>query len=114
MPVFCALSGWWTSDARVHRPTGYCRHGAWKPDEVHACREAMRKGPTYWLRPHKRTPLPPQFRLPYSGGWTPQAGADAWERSPIPATMRRAYTAMTASERTEYLLDASERQERIA
>lgn len=106
MPTFAELSGWWPAhhDPRAdhHKATGKCRHGG-SGDNGHAYKVALLKGPHPWQRPHVREQLPKPYKLPYCGSWKAADTQGYWDRSPIPPTMRRAYCAMTAAERSTYL-----------
>ena len=56
-------------------PSPSCRHGhntgEFAHDTAQACREGLRKGAPYWLVKPKRVQLPPAYKLPYLGNWTP-------------------------------------------
>jgi hypothetical protein len=110
MPISRHIRGWWPndSDPRVLHAHGTCRHGVSCTDRTHgdaarSCKLSLLNGAPPWLRLHVRERLPKPWRLSYAGGWNERAGQAAWDRTPIPATMRRAYVAMTASDRSTYL-----------
>jgi hypothetical protein len=87
-------------------PLASCRHGPALGDCPHdaarSCRESLLKGLPYWLQPYKPVPLPPTFKLPYLGGWTPKEGEAAWVRCPLDLE-RASYRHFTSTERTQTL-----------
>ena len=72
MPRFEDLTGWLEGDARLFKSTP-------SPKAVAMTfhKDGTQKSLPYWLRPYKRVPLPPTFKLGYAGGWKPAQGHQA-------------------------------------